>query len=189
MAESSEVNSQDFDESSVSKAVLAVLDKFFKSNEFKEMFKKVSTHIVSEAVEKATSPLLRRIEHLEEQLDDAKAHANDNEQYSRKYNLRFIGIDENEEEDCLNEIVKLCNDKLNVEIDKNEVDRAHRVGPKSGSKARPIIVKFKSYDAKFEICKKRKNLKGTHIYINEDLTKFNAKLFNFARKSEIGLGY
>lgn len=155
------------------------LNNFFKSAEFKSMIKDA----VEDAVQKATAPLLRKISMLESQLAEAKAHANDNEQYVRKYNLRFVGLDEEEGEDCREKIVSFCKDTLDTLIDDKEIDRAHRVGPRKADKTRPIIVKFKSYDTKMMITKKKSALKGTRIYINEDLTKENAKTFNFILKN------
>lgn len=156
---------------------------FFKSSNFTEVLKEVVSKAVQEAVEKATRPLHARISWLESKLEEVQAHANDNEQYSRKYNLRFIGIDEDEGEDCTEKIVNMCSDELNISVKKEEIDRAHRVGPKKSSSSRPIIVKFKSYNSKMEVCRKKKELKGSNIFINEDLTKANVKLFNHARKN------
>lgn len=105
---------------------------------------------------------------------------------STQENIIYVLLDEEDDENCLEKIVKLCNDKLDVEASKSEFDHAHRVGPKRSATKRPIIVKFKSYDSKMEINKKKNALKGTPIFINEDLLKFNAKLFTFARKNSCG---
>jgi hypothetical protein len=51
--------------------------------------------------------------------------------------------------------------------------------PKLG-KQRAVIVKFCSYQSKIKVMKCKKNLKGTSIYVNEDLTFFDKELFNCA---------
>lgn len=117
----------------------------------------------------------------EKDARSAAAKANDNEQYSRKYNLRFCGIEEKENENCVNSIVEFCNEKLGVSLTVDKFDRAHRVGKKEAGKTRSIMVKFINYNSKIAVCKCRKNLKGSNFYINEDLTQFNLRLFNFAR--------
>lgn len=135
---------------------IAQLKDFFKSSDFKNVLKEV----VDEAVERATAPLLRRIAMLEAQLIEAKQHANDNEQYVRKYNLRFIGLEEEDDENCRDKIIDFCKDTLDTDINVQEIDRAHRVGPKKPETARPILVKFKSYDAKMMVKKKKRRSEG-----------------------------
>lgn len=161
-------------------AMRSELNQFFKSTEFKDIFAEAAKSLIVETIEEATLPLLKRIEILETKLLDVTVKANENEQYSRKYNLRLVGLNEDEGEDCVDKVVDFCKEKLDLNIDK-EIDRAHRLGPKSTDKNRSVIVKFKSYGVKATICSKRKKLKGTNFYINEDLTKFNVMLFNYAR--------
>ncbi|CAB4023920.1 Hypothetical predicted protein [Paramuricea clavata] len=158
------------------------LNDFFRSSEFKEILSKAVSTLVEESVQQATKPLLEKIEALEAELTNVRVQANENEQYSRKYNLRIVGLNENDGENCVGEVIKLCKEKLNVNVDERDIDRAHRLGPKALSgRSRTVIVKFKSYGAKAEICRQRKLLKGTQYYINEDLTKFNIELLNYAR--------
>ena len=109
--------------------------------------------------------------------------ANDNEQYSRKYNLRFIGIEEQKDENCTDKIVEFCKNMLRIDMPVSTIDRAHRVGRKTEGKSRPIIVKFMNYGSKLTVCMQRKLLRDTNFYINEDLTYINMKLFSHARKS------
>jgi exosome complex exonuclease DIS3/RRP44 len=146
------------------------LNDFFRSSEFKEILSKAVSTLVEESVQQATKPLLENIEALEAELTNVRVQANENEQYFRKYNLRIVGLNENDGENCVGEIIKLCKGKLNVNVDERDIDRAHRLGPKALSgRSRTVIVKFKSYGAKAEIYRQRKLLKGTQYYIN--LTK------------------
>ena len=51
------------------------------------------------------------------------------------------------------------------------VEAAYRIGKKSKDRARPIKVKFRSLNDKNEVMALRKKLKGTTIYVNNDMTK------------------
>ncbi|XP_028412551.1 uncharacterized protein LOC114535443 [Dendronephthya gigantea] len=89
-------------------------------------------------------------------------------------------LNETDGEDCVKEVVQFVEEKLHLNIIHKEIDRAHRLGPKISTQSRPLIVKFKSYSTKAAICKRRKDLKGTQFYLNEDLTKYNVSLFKYA---------
>ena len=64
----------------------------------------------------------------------------------------------------------------------NTIDRAHQVGKKSEGKTRAILVKFMNYNSKLWFVFRKKLLKDSDFYINEDLTYINMKLFSHARK-------
>lgn len=94
------------------------------------------------------------------------------EQYSRRNNLRFLGVAEEQNEDVENVIKDILNKKLHINTDKDVIERCHRVGPKlsNDGKPRPLIAKFISYKQKSMIYKLKSKLKGTKILIKEDLT-------------------
>ena len=48
-------------------------------------------------------------------------------------------------------------------------------------KVRPIIVKFTSYRRRQQVFSAKKNIKGKHVRISENLTKIRQKIFNLAR--------
>lgn len=137
--------------------------------------------LIQEVVQSATTALKLRIDHLESQLQDYRALINDNEQYSRKYNLRIAGIKESRDEDCIQKVVDLCKSNLNLDLNKDHIDRAHRVGAMKDGKERQIIIKFTKYHAKSEVLRNRKLLKGSNIYINDDLTFHNLQLLKYAK--------
>ncbi|CAB4009771.1 Hypothetical predicted protein [Paramuricea clavata] len=163
-------------------AIQSELHQFFKSSYFKTILSEAVNTLIEQSVQQATFPLIKRIEALEAELTKVTIKANENEQYSRKYNLRIIGLVETDGEDCVQKVVQFVDEKLHLNILKEEIDRAHRLGPKISTQSRPLIVKFKSYGTKAAICKRRKDLKGTQFYINEDLTKYNVNLFKYARE-------
>ena len=93
------------------------------------------------------------------------------EDRSRRNNLRFSGIDEvpNENwEQSAEKIYKLVKDKLGVESTV-EIERAHRVGIKNLGKPRTIVAKFLRFGDRQVILKNSSKLKGSGIFINEEL--------------------
>ena len=69
------------------------------------------------------------------------------QQYSRRNCLLFHGITESSDEDTDQLVIDQCNEKLNLSIARDMLERTHRLGPKrtQGGKPRAIIVKFRSY--------------------------------------------
>ena len=53
-----------------------------------------------------------------------------NEQYSRKNNLRILGIDEQEGEDLEGKFISCMRENLGEEVKPEEVEIIHHVGPK-----------------------------------------------------------
>lgn len=171
------------------------LSRFFNSEELKNTIRNAVfdalkddliglKEVVDEAVKVASTGLQRRVQALETQCEELRAMINDNEQYSRKYNLRITGIDESDGENCIDKVINLCKTKLNTDIPKASFDRAHRVGRKMPGKARQVIVKLTHYHAKNAIYSKRKLLKGTQIFINDDLSRLSLHLLKEAKKNK-----
>lgn len=105
--------------------------------------------------------------------------AKDNEQYSRRHNIRIVGFPEEKDENCAEKVTKFGKETLQLPISSTDIDRAHRVG-KPSHEHRAIIVRLQSH--RHKIMKTRRSLKGTNVFINEDLTKGNQQLFSEARK-------
>ena len=162
---------------SVDAAVASAVEPFNKKlAEFEQHVPRVTD------LEKKINDLESRLSAAQEEAKLAINKANDNEQYSRKYNLRFIGIEEKKDENCTELIVAFCKEKLGIVVPANTIDRAHQVGKKSEGKTRAILVKFMIYNSKLMVCIQKKLLKDSDFYINEDLTYINMKLFSHARK-------
>ena len=121
---------------------------------------------------------------LHRKLGEVDAKANENEQYSRRNNLRFYGITEKETEDCYDEVVKFCDRELGVVIERSEIDRVHRIGKPQHDNGRPraIIIKLKSFHSKISILKNKRRLRGKSLYVNEDLTRINQQLLMYAKE-------
>jgi len=98
------------------------------------------------------------------------------EAYSRKDNLLISGITEPEKEtdlDCLKSVYNVFSNTLGIPDAQNmRIVRCHRLGsPRNNQtkKPRTIIVKFHWFGDRVKVWENRKNLKGTGIFLNEDL--------------------
>lgn len=167
------------------------IEAILKSEEFQQLLQSTVQVAVSAALASVVEPFNEKISALEEKvvtlesrLNRALSMANDNEQYSRRHNVRISGFAEEKDENCVEKVVNFCNEKLGVAITDENIDRAHRVGKPNDNKPRAIIVRFKAHKDKIAILRKRKDLfhARSNFYINEDLTKINQKLFYSARK-------
>ena len=94
------------------------------------MFTKAIVAAVQAAVlplQKEISCLKDELAKLKSELDEVKAKANNNKQYSRRNSIRIFGQNEEEGEDCYAKVVDLCENVLEIEVGRNELDRVHRV--------------------------------------------------------------
>lgn len=98
------------------------------------------------------------------------------EQYTRRNNLRFFGLKETDSENVDDIIMQLIQEKLNININLVDIERAHRIGKKSATNVRPVIVKFSSYRMRELVLRARRSLKGSKIFVHEDLTKYRHDL-------------
>ena len=80
---------------------------------------------------------------------------------------------------------------MDVTLTLNNVNRAHRIGPRTfitnRQHSRQIIIQFKDHESKTTFMKARKHLRGKQptVFISEDLTQKRARLLYLCReKSE-----
>ncbi|MCG8047964.1 MAG: hypothetical protein N0E48_20485, partial [Candidatus Thiodiazotropha endolucinida] len=147
--------------------------------------------LVKERVEIATAELSSQVESLKDvnsrlREDLSKLESklttkiDDLEQYSRRACLRISGIKEEVNENTDQLVLDLAT-KLKIDLDPNDIDRSHRIGPvrtdgdggRQSTRPREIIVKLKSYQVRLALLKGRKTLRTNReaIFINEDLTQ------------------
>ena len=111
------------------------------------------------------------------------------EQYSRRNCLRFHGIEETSGENTDQLVISLVKDKMEIDLRPEDLDRSHRVPLRSHQRSsegrspvKPIIVKFSRYNVRREVYAARSLLKGTRIYVHEDLTRERSDLLFKARE-------
>ena len=105
---------------------------------------------------------------LLEQIDDL-------EQYTRRTNVRIFGIPEaadDVKENTDDLAINFFASELGVQLSASDISRSHRVGKRSPTKPRPIIVRLVRHNTKVEILRKRRLLKENKrpYNVQEDLT-------------------
>ena len=104
----------------------------------------------------------------------------DLEQYSRRNNIRILGIDDPKQtetaDDTTAKVITMLQSKLEMDVNINDIDIAHRLGKFRKDGNRPVIVKFLSRKKKNQALYKRRALKGSSIVIKEALATENQKL-------------
>ena len=118
-----------------------------------------------------------RVSELEEKCDEL-------EQYSRRNIIRIRGIPEKTGEETDAVVRELAATKLGVNIDAHDIVRSHRVGRTGDDKATPrdVIASFTSHNTKSAIMRNGRKLKGSRIFINEDMTRIRGKIAWEARQ-------
>ena len=135
---------------------------------------------------------------MKSQVEEAKFNAklaeqrsNQNEQYSRLWNLKILFIPEKSGnaqetlEESEKEALRVFHDLLGLRhITPEHLDAVHRIGEKREGRTRPIIVCIVSRRTRLEVLRKRRKLKGSDpkVVIVEDLTRSNYQ--SFLRVSE-----
>ena len=106
------------------------------------------------------------------------------EQYSRRNVIRIRGIPEKAGEETDAVVRELAEKKLDVKIAAHDIVRSHRVGRKGEGKATPrdVIASFTTHNVKTAIMRNGKKLKGSQIFVNEDMTRIRGKIACEARQ-------
>ena len=111
------------------------------------------------------------ITQLKSKLELHAMAANKNERFSRRNNVRVIGIpeaQEGEREDCIKIAEDILQKKFNIN---SKVERAHRDGRRYEGKPRHILIKLLSYRDKVDVMRRaRDTLKNDRYFIVDDLT-------------------
>ncbi|KAK3890961.1 hypothetical protein Pcinc_005128 [Petrolisthes cinctipes] len=93
------------------------------------------------------------------------------EDYSRRNNIRISGVEEPSSgetwEHTAATVLSLLDDKL--QLPGVEMERAHRVGQRRDAGPRPIVARFSRYGDRETVMRSARKLRGTYIYINDDL--------------------
>ena len=109
---------------------------------------------------------------LRDEVTAQKEAANKNERFSRRNNIRLVGIAETSptsKEDTIKIVEEIISTKFSITT---KVERAHRDGMKKDGKPRHILVKLLSYREKVDIMKKCRDVLKSEVYfIADDLSK------------------
>ena len=113
----------------------------------------------------------------ESQLNTLQSMVNEAERYSRSFNLRFLGIPEEQTprgEDCIGKIESLLEEHLNISVD---IENAHRSGRYDPKRPRPrhVIAKFLRRPERWSVFRQRDVFKQHGILVVEDLIAVDLK--------------
>lgn len=102
--------------------------------------------------------LTKELKEVKSENQKIKEDVIDGKARSMRDNLLFHGLkecdtfDQRKQENCLDKVLELCEVTLKIENAREmKIDRAHRLGPYSAGKTRPIVVKFNYYPDKMKI--------------------------------------
>ena len=139
----------------------------------------------------------KKIKELKSENEQLKQAVNMNiqeidnlEQYSRRENIRIHGVPEPQgKKDDGEEVVVELAEKLGVNIESYDIQRAHRLGRKRSPLAKPcpIIARFVKYKHRNDILFSKSKLKNcnngkfNNAFITEDLTPLRSKLLNYVK--------
>lgn len=135
---------------------------------------------------------------IKKETRECRISTNDNEQFSRRCNVRIRGLTMSNGTDCRQVVADFCRTKLHLDnIDASVVEEAHpvpnrpsrsAVGDPTNSTAPTtepsVIVKFCRRELRDAVISKRKALKGTRFSILEDLTNLNVMTLNRVRNDD-----
>ena len=130
-------------------------------------------HVQSKNLKEENNRLKEKLYH-ERSLNEE--HLNNLDQYGRQNNVFINGLEDTEGETAVRttqKVVTIVNSQLPFKICENEIAISHRLGQFDTNRKRPIVVKLVRRNMKNAIMQNSKMLRGTEIYINEDLTKLN----------------
>ena len=145
--------------------------------------------------EQVTRELKTENKRLQERLDNLSDVVDDHEQRNRNNCLLLHGVEEMDGENTDDMVLKIINERLELPMVLENVQRSHRLGPRNASrntrqnptKPRAIIFRFRDFRARQSVFYKKKMLKGTGISITENHTKKRYTLYKHA-VAKYGIG-
>lgn len=123
---------------------------------------------------------------LTTQHDSMESRLDELEDRSRRDNLLFYGIPDSREswEQSEAHVKSILTNALDT-MPENSIERAHRLGPLTPNKCRPIIVKLSGYKIKDKILSARAKLREINVTVSEDFSPATRiarrKLIEFAK--------
>ncbi|CAB3257724.1 unnamed protein product [Arctia plantaginis] len=135
------------------------------------------TDTLMRTIDDKIQPLLEENKHLKSEVQTLNRKVKYLEEMNKKNNIILHGVKETE-----NNYAKLFNiitdilQKMNVKIEKYEINKYYRLGKKQDeSKIRPILISFTSYQRKAEIMKNKAKM-PPKIFLTEDFSKEKLEL-------------
>ena len=137
------------------------------------------------SVRKENAEMKEQLSRQEQKILSVLSDQNDQQQYDRRWNLRAYNVEEKAgqtADNCARKCCRIFTDLIGVPTTEEDLEAAHRTGPTTMGKRRPIIVRFQSRKLKDKVLANRRKLKGKGVSVDEDLTAANYKLARDAYK-------
>lgn len=124
-------------------------------------------------LKRKSGELEARITLLEKSLESHEMLINKQERFSRRNNIRIVGLKSGKDEDCM----KLATEVIGkIGIANCKLERAHRDGRSVPGRERHLLIKLSYYQDKVGIMKNaRRMLESENYYVVDDLTKLDLK--------------
>ena len=127
----------------------------------------------------SNSDLVSENEKLKEKVQSLESQITVQEDYSRKMNLRLDGVKEEPGEDTEEVVRGILRSKLKI-ADRMDIDVCHRVGKRQDvgqsqgsskkNRQRTVLVRFTKLSDRNRVWARKRELKGSNIFINEDFS-------------------
>lgn len=134
--------------------------------------------------DKNIEQLKTKVNHMETKIRHLESMIDEVDQYERRDTVIISGPnlpDESLNENPSDVIVNTIKQHLHVNMTHADINVAHRLGPKSQGKKRPVIVKLQNRLKKSELVQACINIRP-QLHINESLTPKRRSIFNTIRK-------
>jgi len=140
--------------------------------------------VIKEEIAEQFSNLEKAVEMIDTEVQAVKKSLQFIENSAKKCNIVVLGLPENANEDAANRHEAIRNLAKSIKIGDIDYSEAVRLGKFSNQKPRPLLIKLLRYRDKIQIKMAAKNLKGTKIYIKDDLTVEERHVEGILRKKK-----
>ncbi|XP_077984642.1 uncharacterized protein LOC144439242 [Glandiceps talaboti] len=151
----------------VTEAQQVGLSQDFKALERKVTELQTSTEFCHHQVEEMTEKVLRN----EDELVKLRLRNTELDDYIRRENLRFFGIQEEEKEDTEQVLRNFISRELEIDAQKIEFQRVHRTRATRKGKPRGIIARFLRFKDREAVRRAGRKLEGKPFSIREDFSQ------------------
>lgn len=163
-----------------------IMEKILGSQTFMDRLVRGISERVAKAVKDELQLISNEVKELKQALQETSNSLDNLEQFSRRKNLRVFGIpgDVTHNEDTTAKIVALFNEKMDVQVRREDIETCYRVRGtrRENQSAPPVFVRLINHKLKKEIYAHKTKLKGSKVVLREDLTSRRLLLLDAAVK-------
>lgn len=158
---------------SLRKVVIEAIETYFKDNS--DLIANIADMVVVKVKGEIEAAVNDKVVPIIEENKKLIHKVNSLEQVNKKNNIRIFGLSEARQENLDQKVVDFFSSRLNVNISADKVV-CYRNNIKTSAKSKPVTVKFLNHADKRLVISNRKKLKGSKMFLCDDLTTFNHNL-------------